>query len=72
MYELMMLQRPYSHASIFQLAQLVVKGELPSLSESAKLHYPLLIPLWTECVKTDPSLRPSLEKLKVEMLKVVG
>lgn len=71
MYELMMLQRPYSSASIFQLAQLVVKGELPILSDQAKLRYPLLLPIWMECVTSDPSLRPPLERIKAEMQRVI-
>lgn len=71
MYELMMLTRPYSNASIFQLAQLVVRGDLPVLTDQAKLRYPLLLPIWMECVTTDPSLRPSLERIRVEMQRVL-
>lgn len=64
MYELMMLQRPYSNASIFLLAQLVVKGELPEISESVRLRFPDLIPIWNNCVKTDPLARPNLESVR--------
>jgi len=63
-YELMMLQRPYSSASIFQVAQLVIKGELPPISSAAKQKYADIFPIWEECVRTDPKQRPTTEKIK--------
>jgi hypothetical protein len=72
MYELMMLQRPYSAASIFQVAQLVIKGELPPITESAKQKYAMLVPLWEECVKTDPHARPSPDKIKMVLYRVLS
>jgi len=70
-YELMTLQRPYSHASIFQLAQLVVKGELPPLAETERIRYKDIIPLWEKCVKTDPLLRPSTDVIKTSLFKLI-
>ena len=101
MYELMMLQRPYSAASIFQVvsspphspllpspplpsplsaspthvlfqAQLVIKGNLPPISESAKLRYTMLLPLWEECVKTEPTARPIPEKIKTVLFRILS
>jgi len=72
MYELMTLQRPYSTSSIFQVAQLVLKGALPPISESARLKYAMLLPLWEECVKTDPNMRPNPEKIKSVLFKVLS
>eukprot|EP00026_Physarum_polycephalum_P004312 Phypoly_transcript_04330.p1 GENE.Phypoly_transcript_04330~~Phypoly_transcript_04330.p1 ORF type:complete len:683 (+),score=138.92 Phypoly_transcript_04330:105-2153(+) len=70
-YELMTLQRPYSNSSIFQVAQLVVKGELPPLSENEKRKFKGIIPLWEDCVKSDPTQRPSPDTLKTALFKLV-
>lgn len=72
MYELMTLQRPYSATSIFQVAQLVVKGELPTLSETAKIKYAGLIPLWEQCVRTEAELRPSPDQIKTTLYKLMN
>lgn len=70
-YELMTLQRPYSNASIFQVAQLVIKGDLPPISNNERKKYADIIPLWEECVRTDPKQRPSTDALKNSLFKIL-
>eukprot|EP00026_Physarum_polycephalum_P004554 Phypoly_transcript_04576.p1 GENE.Phypoly_transcript_04576~~Phypoly_transcript_04576.p1 ORF type:complete len:652 (+),score=90.89 Phypoly_transcript_04576:179-2134(+) len=72
MYELMMLQRPYASASIFQVAQLVTKGDLPPITESVRQKYAMLVPLWEECVKTEPHARPSPDRIKSVLFKAMA
>jgi len=71
MFELMTLQRPYSSYSVFQVSQMVTKGELPAIPEAIKAKYGPLLALWEQCVQPSPAMRPALDQIKPILCKLI-
>lgn len=69
MFELMDLGRPFADVDEFERVVYIGDGKLPRFRapELVKERYGGLLPIWTRCCALDPTARPSLHEIKMEI-----